>query len=360
MRPKRGADTSIWKELLAASDDLTTATACILTPDTEEAFVRVALIPQPARLYKIQFRIRIETTSREFQGYWEHALYTLAALKYSVYTAHNLMIKIGANSEEAEFTFIADANVSPHVGTPVSELSKKLEGCIKKSFDEFAKERRGTVRIGDVRVTRPRGVGVPCFIATNAKPSDVKSAEVAVWLCRCLERHGFRPVNVDVARGGVGLREQVKELVAACNFMVVLHCPEEKLKLADPGGRFGHSPWVIHEEAMMFNKGGEILSLRFENIVEPAYQPGFVSVPIGLNGLDDESRLNIERRIERWTISKHQFDGEEYLGPDIPAEVIERDLVRYYSGGDAAAPMQETPPIKEVEEATHNLSAAAR
>lgn len=326
---------TLWEQLLQASDSQEVS-ACILTPDTEEAFLRVCAIPENARLTRISYRMRIDADKSSFAGYWQRALQTLRDHKHSVFVANNLLIskRDEPRTEEAEFHFLTDRRNSSDTGLSLHDLRAAWHDRFRDALGALARERQGLLE-GETRVTRPRGVGVPCFIATNAKPGDGVGAHAAYELCRTLEGHGFKPVNVDIAAGGEGLQEQVKELIAACRFMVVLHCPEGK-HLRESEGLCGLSDWVIFEEVAMLQKGGELIRYRFANVRGASFNRGYLEKQIPETGITPSIIEDFAERIERWMRLMYDLRSDNVHAADIPGKHLERDLVSYYGGRTSA------------------------
>lgn len=326
------AADSLWSKLCEANDTQHIS-ACILTPDTEEAFLRVSAIAESARLCSLSFHLTIKSEAGSFAGYWKHALDLLAARRYSVYVARNLLIEKQEKPhiEEAEFHFVVDRRSSQDSGARLQDLEQLWLARFQKSFGAVADERGDEAVVDKLRVSRPRGVGIPCFFASNAKPHDGRGSETAARLCRHLEGEGFRPVNIDLARGGESLRDQVRELVLACSIMVVLHCPEDKLKRAD--GKHNISEWVVFEEGLMAAKeNSEIIRFRFDSVRPPVFGGGFMELELDENGLTEAKLQDFSDRLERWKVSMYQLDSDNLSSADISAHHWERDLVAYYGG----------------------------
>jgi hypothetical protein len=324
---------TLWEKLLTASE-IPTASACILTPDTEESLLRICAVSENARLARIAFRVSIEADGpTSFAGYWTAALEELKAYKHSVFIAHNLLLaKTDApHSETAEFHFVTDRRLSPDKGVPPADLGPIWEKRFLARLQSLACERGHTISGAHARVTRPRGVGVPCFVASNAKPGSGVGATTAVWVCRTLEGHGFKPVNIHVASGAPGLQQQVLDLVGACRFMIVLHCPEERLEDAATG-LHGISDWVQFEEALMSRQGGEIIRMRFSNVRSPAYTPNYIMCEIPESGMEDRHKEEFVERLEQWFALMYEQYSENVYAADIPAKILDRDLVAYYGG----------------------------
>jgi hypothetical protein len=325
------AMNSPWKRLLQASL-ISNSSACILTPDTEEAFLRVTAVPESARLYSLSFLLSIQSNNRSFAGYWTNALNLLAHWKYSIYVAHNLLTKKSEVPpiEQAEFRFVVDYGSSDDIGTPQGELEEIWRNRLNESFGALAGGRSDTASITALRLSRPRGAGVPCFFATNAKPKSGVASDTAIKLCRKLEGFGFKPVNVDFARGNMALEPQVTRLVEACRFMVVLNCPEERLRIDD--NKYRVSEWVLFEEVLMAAHHGEILSVRFADVRRPAYRQGFVEIEIPETGITEEKLEDFGDRLQNWTPLMFVLDADNVHAPEIPEDILAKDLVAYYSG----------------------------
>ncbi len=333
-KPLEGSNEyTLWQQILTANQG-SLASSCILTPDTEEAFLRISIVKESARLIRLAFRVKIQNDNSSFAGYWKEALEIVKGYNYNVFTAHNLLIskEESPSSEEAEFHFITDRWNSSDKGIPFSDLQKIWLHRIESRLVEFAKKRKATLGIEGMKVTRPKGVGVPCFFACNAKYKDGVGAEAAVHLCRLLEGHGFKPVNIDLASGGVGLQEQVRKLVLSCSFMIVLHCPEEKLK--DPNSdEYTPSDWVIFEESVMLGAAGKIIRLRFEKVRSPSFTAGYVETTIPMTGITDHILEDFTDRLDRWVALMYEFNNENVFSQNVIEDKdLERDLVVYYGG----------------------------
>jgi len=323
--------TSLWSQLLVANDSLGAST-CVISSDNEEALLRVTALTNTAMISHLSFRVVIESNRDSFAGYWQHALDKLAERKYSVFVAHNLLVSKNEDppSEEAEYRFLVDRTLSTDAGQPLKRLEKNWKDRLVSSYGILAGSKGDRISIERVTLRTPRGVGVPCFFSSNAKPGKGLPAEAAVEICHMLQAHGFRPVSVDVAKGGEGLRGQIRDMVNACRFMVVMNCPDEGV-LRSPN-RFGVSEWVTFEEGIMEASQGEILRLRFEDVIVPSYSRGYVEVVIPRSGLDDPTREIIGRRLERWQSEiPALYAGQSHL-PEIPPDALESDLASFFEG----------------------------
>jgi hypothetical protein len=323
---------SPWRMLLQATG-IANSSTCILTTDTEEAFLRITVVPESARLLSLSFQLLVQSATHSFAGYWTNALNLLAQHKYSIYIAHNLLIKKSDNtlpSEEAEFRFIVDNGESGDITTPIGELQDQWFNRLNSSFELFAKKSSDLKKITTLRLSRPNGIGVLCFFATNAKPRSGVSSDTAIQLCRKLEGCGFKPVNVDFARGNINLADQVVKLVESCRFMVILDCPEERLKVNE--NEYRVSEWVLFEEVLMSANRHEILRVRFNNVKSPVYRQGFTEVVIPETGITDDQLEDFGERILRWTPLMWLLDADNVNSSDIPVEILAKDLVSYYTG----------------------------
>ena len=252
---------------------------------------------------------------------------------HNVYIAHNLLISKNdeLGTEEAEFYFIVDRRKSTDKGVPLNELRETWHSRLQERLQRFSQARQATIEIEALKINRPRGVGVPCFFACNAKQKDGIGARTAVQICRMLEGHGFKPVNIDIAAGGEGLQEQVKDLIAACRFMVILHCPEEGLKDIQKES-YHPSHWVMFEESVMLGKKGNIIRFRFDKVMKPSFWHGFVEREIPMNGANDDLLADFGERLERWSVLTYEQNDENINAPGIEDKHLERDLVFYYGG----------------------------
>ncbi|HNL39064.1 MAG: hypothetical protein U0U46_12125 [Saprospiraceae bacterium] len=327
---------SLWQQLLTANQN-PNASSCILTPDTEEAFLRISLVEERARLVRLGFRVHIHSDQSSFAGYWKEALDVLKESKYNVFVAHNLLVSKNdeQNREEAEFHFIVDRRNGQDTGLPLDDLKEHIKSRLDSRLKSFARERGAEIDIKGLKVTYPRGVGVPCFFACNAKQRDGLGAEAAVRLCRVLEGHGFKPVNIDIAAGGEGLQEQVKKLMSSCQFMVVLQCPDENLK-SNKEGEYFPAPWVLFEEALMLGQKGEIYRYRFDQVMKPNFWHGFTETIIPREGFQDKDPLlqDFNEKLDRWSRNMSKLNSSNLDAPPIDDKILERDLVTYYGGRD--------------------------
>ncbi len=322
---------SLWS-ILAQTSSPQGASACILTPDTEEAVLRVSVISESARLFRMVFRLFIRSGHASFAGYWQHALGLIAANHCSVYVAHNLLISKSEDdsTETAEFHFVIDRRRSKDLRFSFMDLTKVWEERLTRSYQEFAASRGDVAEAHDVRISRTRGAGIPCFFASNAKPRDGVGAAAAAELCQLLEGHGFKPISVNLAEGGKPLRAQVAERVRACRFMVVLYCPEERLRR--PDGKFGVSEWVIFEEGVMEACGGDIMRLKFESVAEAACNPGYLGMNLSADGVDHALRERVSSLLKQWHVAWGNQEDGRLSGID--ENWLDIDLVNYYLGTD--------------------------
>lgn len=323
---RRGRAT-LWQTLLNACQ-CQSVSACILSCDTEEALLRVAPIMSTARLCQIELRLTVTSDDGEFPGYWQSALDAIAAQGCPVYIAQNLLISKTREppSEKARFSFTVDVRDNADAGRSLQELRKEWTARFEKRFAKLAQKRTDRCELDEVRISRPHGVGVPCFLATNAKRGGIE-ARVAVAICKLLEGHGFKPVSVEIAANKAGLREEVCSLVKACHFMVVLHCPERKL--VKPDRSYGVSQWVAFEEGLMQAHGGHVLTLLFENVSPPDYSDRvwvqFPHLETDAEGLDARTIDEISARLMKWETPMMRYESSI-----IDEEITDRDLVAYY------------------------------
>jgi hypothetical protein len=322
---------SLWHELLAAGG-ISRSSTCILSPDTEEAFLRVIVVPESARLYHLSFLLSIKSSNKSFEGYWQNALNLIAQHEYSIYMAHNLLTKKSEKPavEESEFHFVLDCCLNNDIKLSQDELRKEWQLRFEKSFHKLAKSRHGQVKVLKLRLSQPKGIGVPCFFATNAKAEDAVNSKTALKICKILEGHGFKPVNVDIAKGSEVLAPQVISLVETCRFMVVLNCPEERLKISNDLYRV--SEWVLFEEALMTAQKGEIIRLRFENVIPPSSRKGYVEAVLLNSGFTYDVEQDFINRLERWTKTRYRIDDDNINAVEIPDDILDRDLAAYFGG----------------------------
>ena len=330
---KVGPEVTLWQQVLEASN-CTLSSTCIVSPDTEEGLLRVSPVPQSADLAKLGFRLGISSQRGLFTGYWQHALASIAKRSYSVYVANNLIVAKTENppTEDAEFEFIVDRSASSEdLGVPLIQLREIWEARLVELFQTFAAERGDEATVADVSVSRPRGVGIPCFISTNARAGEGMWSRTAAEICHILQGHGFRPVTIDIASGAKDLRSQVRELVQACQFMVILHCPSRRVRLKR--GPYISSEWVSFEEGVMAAGSGEIIRLRFENVRTPPYARDLVDVSIPRDGLHDQAKRELALRLEAWKEKIPRIYGTTGEGTDdIPEEILNRDCYEYFLG----------------------------
>ena len=321
---------TLWGSLLRAGN-LSLCGACILTPDTEEALLRVTPVSEQSHLCRLQFSLTIGSNDETFSGYWQAALDEISKQEYSIFAAHNLIIDKVEDppSEEAHFNFILDFSGTNDVGYDLSSLQGIWNDRLKAAFKDVASPRGDTVGLSKLLVEPPRGVGASCFVSTNAKSGA--GARAAAELCKLLEGYGFRPVNVDRSLPKTALREQVLKLVKACRFMVVLYCPEKKLE--GPSGRCRISDWVFFEESIMEAIGGQIYRFRFPSVDPPVTSPGFKETVLSEGGFDDSSIRSIRDDLENWqrlAAIGRLFDSERDNDGLLTSEEYGLDLVAYY------------------------------
>lgn len=332
---ENNAPHSLWKQLLNYIQCKDAAT-CILTPDTEEAFVRISAIPKTSNLCRLSFTISIESHKEAFAGYWMKILEIIANENYNVFSGHNLMIEKTQDPhiEKAEFSFLLDKGDASDIGS-FSEIKVSWENRLNKILKEFSLERGDQVSISKLVFNRPRGVGIPCFFSCNAKSNNGIGSKVAAEICRRLEGEGFRPVNIDVSNGKDVLRTQVQTLMKACYLMIILNCPEDKLKRVD--GQYGISDWVAFEEGLMAAQGGTIMRFRFANVAQPwhtvGHPPEFI-INENPNDIEIEEMCNqLSIRLKRWMLNWRNSDQDEHFNiQNLPDEDFGRDLVAHYGG----------------------------
>ena len=260
------------------------ARAVLITPDTEERYFRIALLPAATEFRRVSFSVTIDSETAKFGGFFQAAQNVLATRRLNVYSAGNVLTwKSPAEEmtkrETAEFSFVVDVREGGQEVLHDDLCSAALTQAMEEALNEHAGAVGAKVSFDEraVLVTRVEQGQPRCFFATNAKRqmSTFKHA----WSVYCqLKALGLRPVNVEIATRPILLHE-VQDLLRASPILVSLHLPEEKNTLAvnaerGDGRNHAASDWVLFEEAFMHGLGRQVFRLRHEYVRPPAYAAG--------------------------------------------------------------------------------------
>jgi hypothetical protein len=82
----------------------------------------------------------------------------------------------------------------------------------------------------------------------------------------------------------------------------------------------------------MSRQGGEIIRMRFSNVRSPAYTPNYIMCEIPESGMEDRHKEEFVERLEQWFALMYEQYSENVYAADIPAKILDRDLVAYYGG----------------------------
>lgn len=325
----------------------------LLTPDTEERFVRLA--PMKEGAYRVfSFASKLTSPVSKFSGYFEQAVKVLADHNVNVYAAKTVVTSKAQKSEEAKFTITADLNGSKLEYKKEGEISEQVRADTVTAFRERATSlnRRNTSRVDDFRMKYLFHEAPLVFVATNAKPKgiDRKYIKMAIRLVRMLKQLGLQPVNVDISTGR-SLRQEVDGLLRLCPLMVSLYLPEGP-NLLGTGRRgksgadtkvYAPSDYTMYEEAFMCAKKRILMRLRHKQVFGPRYIGDQIEYSFDEDTFDavlDRMKHRIGRVLSQSTFAdlEEQCQEKKRLAPN---DWTDRDLEQWLTGSasdEAALP----------------------
>ncbi|MEL7059526.1 MAG: hypothetical protein AAGN46_05820 [Acidobacteriota bacterium] len=282
----------------------------LITPDTEDKYFRLSLVDPHAILRRISFPIKIESPERCFAGYFQAAIETLAAQKFNLFDARDLLVRKTLDqdsvpSEQKNFVFLADVSESPLAGAsnPRPEILRhNLVGPFRDTIEGHRLHTDEEARViidwsNDLEVGTMRELLPLCFLATNASEQDPVHVRWARRVFATLLHLGFRPVQVDIALSESILSE-ARDLIDICPILVSLHVPSEKNRLAD--GTYAPSDWVLFEESCMLEQRRKIFPFRQASVRQPNFRRQIYEFPFE----DDEGLHKQCQQLER-SIAEH-------------------------------------------------------
>jgi hypothetical protein len=274
---------SLYDQLLRFIRHGPTPTRALLTPDTEERYFRIALLPPNASFFVINFNLQVTSSSGDFSGYFQRALEVIARHRLNMYSARNHLIEKtvgdGHGHEMAFLSFVVDTSDAGAEPQNVERFRRTLHRDLLSHLSEYSRSHNSEVVIPSkefsytvYEVSWPR-----CFLATNVKDPGVYRT-IAGKLYRELVALGLHPVNVDITMRETVLGD-VTLLLDSCPLLISLHVPEEKNRLmksgeGDASANYVPSDWVIFEESYMRGLGRKVFRMRDESVREPAFGPG--------------------------------------------------------------------------------------
>jgi hypothetical protein len=293
----------------------------LITPDTEERYLRLAILPRWS--YKrIHLGLKIKSSREEFTGYYEKALEALAGESLNIFSSNNTLVSKVFDTapsgqprlvEEARFSFLIN---STHSAPLVGEDAKgRLQRIISTKLRAFASDHEAEIDIpeSEWRVDDLWQLDIPVFLATNAKPSlDDKWRLMALRVIRILKERGLHPVNVEISSDN-GLNKEIESLVKICPLMVSLYLPEKGLMLAHPddktGRRYAPSDYTMFEESLARTLDTQILCLRHDEVFRQRYLGDMVDYEFNEASMDSkflsfedalDSVLTKQRFLDKW------------------------------------------------------------
>ncbi len=311
---------------------------CIVTPDTEERYIRVTFLPSNTRMIQISMRVEISSEQGIFRGYFGTVLGTLKNLGFNIYASDNFLLsKTGYMStskettEIAVFVFAADAEKVKFPGN-IQKWKNVLYKKVLTDLQLHAKNSSGKVgllqekfdvRDIDTLFTR-------CFFATNARKEEegISYAQETIKTIRSLK---LNPINVDIAKS-IFVFDDVTKLIKASPILVSLHLPVGENKFfqsSDTNELFCPSDWVLFEETFALALERRVFRLRHEKVRQPRYSLGQREYIFH----NMESFKTALRQLET-AVKRHQAD-ETYLkalrlsdeeSRGFPPDLFRRDL----------------------------------
>ncbi len=295
----------------------------ILTPDTEERYLRIGMLAHQ-EYRKLIVPVEISGSPDTFLGYFAKVLAVLYEANINVINAHNQLLakrppKIrgrGARGEEkAEFSFTLDTAGTTLLPHDPAAARDYLAGRIKTSLDlcSSTKGANNTRLRGDddIALVPLDNVSPLVFLATNAKPGvglEPRHIAFVKEIIRRIKASRLHPVNVEIKRGNV-LRSEVETLISLCPLLVSIYLPEDGTQLENStgGARYAASDYTMFEEAHAAAKWDlPMTRIRHKDV----YSPRFIDSNIEIV-FDDQGHDDAYRRFEMWL--KGQLGHSNYL-----------------------------------------------
>lgn len=317
---------------------------CLLTPDTEERYIRLAFLPDYLEMVQISMKLEISSESRIFKGYFGSVLESLHSLGFNLYAADNFMLAKSdpvpgskVLTEEARFIFCADARkVRPK---DLREMKKKVFGLVNSKLKRHAQNYPGSdFRLYEESLAEIETLFPRCFFATNA-PKKNRKAYRTVLRIRGL---ALEPVNVDITVSQAVLKD-VTLLLHASPIVVSLHLPKEgnqlltlESSIEKPFENYCPSDWVLFEEAYALGLGRRVFRMRHKDVRQPRYALGQKEFVFDENNFDDALE-ELEKAIRRFKRTEGYYESlraSEEEAEKIPSGILRRKLDKYYNPDD--------------------------
>lgn len=258
---------------------------CLVTPDTEERYLRITFLPYHAEMLLVSMRIEISSPNRQFSGYFGSVLRSIKSLRLNLYSSDNFLLEKSNSVDEtgrevATFAFSVDARRA-ELPTEKQLRKQQIYEKVNKDLGALAetKEPKPAIElpeeffnVSDVPSIFPR-----CFLATNARNND-ESGKYAMKVIEALRSLRLQPVNTDITKMRT-IGEDVNPLLKACPFVVSLHFPVSDNQLLTPEGgptlpADTHTPsdWVLYEETYAMALGKRVYRMRHRAVRQPRYK----------------------------------------------------------------------------------------
>jgi len=275
-------DGSLWDALRRIHRDEAEPQYALLSPDTEERYIRLALLPRSVDLRRVSFCVDVQSDVGRFAGCFRESLRVIRDRKYNIFSARNTLVSkresdCGESStERALFAFDLDVQKDSLPGYASAEFGRSLVDDIQKKLMRLEKKLVGSARIDldTVRVVVPVEDLPRCYFASNIK-RGLGYGEDALRVYHALRALDLNPVNVDVAPAALELRSSVQTLLEVCPILVSFMLPEEGNLLSEGAGKgqwkYACSDWVAFEEAFMLARGRPVSRIRHVDVRPPSY-----------------------------------------------------------------------------------------
>jgi hypothetical protein len=318
---------------------------CLVTPDTEERYLRVTLLPYLAEMLNLSMKITIHSPNKQFKGYFGQVLQSIKSLRLNLYSSDNFLLEKSNNRGEPEhevatFAFSVDAR---HAQLPTERRNWQsfIYSKIFADLNSFTKSNNGHESIDfpseSFKVLDALSIFPRCFLATNAR-KDEKSGRCAIKVIEKLRGLRLQPVNTDITRTKT-IEEDVNHLIKACPFVVSLFFPIENNKLVISGDDINqhnesHAPsdWVLYEEAFAKALGKRVFRMRHRAVRKPRYagqEREFVFTDKSFESELDELIKAIQtfQAMDDYALAVRASDEEAAI---IPPALLKRDLDQEY------------------------------
>lgn len=330
---------------------------CLITPDTEERYIRLSFLPRSAKMVRISMLVRVTSPSGDFRGYFSAVLKGLAELGFNMYAADNFMLRKTADQpgrgsspeEAANFVFHADAQLAPLCAKAknLREVEEQIRESVKQCVSKHALSRDPQTRasVEKFEVMPEEALSTRCFFATNARCGDV-FAQKTITTLRGLR---LEPLNVDIARRPYS---DATALLRASAMVVSLHLgtPANALQHRRDGKTHCPSDWVLFEEAYAEGLGRAVFRLLHSRVREPQYARGDREFSFADEQDFEEALGLLVKAISRYQTTSEYEEAvrtSDREAARMPVDILRRDMDAAYFGPVVARATKPNPRARQ-------------